>query len=63
MHWFMCEYSVSGFVTSLIYSVILTEQVKLGQLQRLIEELEEVKKQQQPGATAAETQEGAAACL
>lgn len=59
----MRKYSDSGFATSLICSVILTEQVKLGQLQCLSEELEEVKKQQQPGVTAADSQEEADACL
>lgn len=54
----MHEYSVS-YGTPLIWScaVILTEQMKLAQLHRLDEELEEMKKQRQLATTAAETQE------
>uniref|UniRef100_A0A3Q3XG91 Synaptonemal complex central element protein 1 n=1 Tax=Mola mola TaxID=94237 RepID=A0A3Q3XG91_MOLML len=43
--------------------LLSAEQVKLGQLQCLSEELEEVKKQQQPGVKAADSQEEADACL
>lgn len=56
----MHEYSVWFPCVTLLNppcSVILIEQMKLAQLQHLNEELEEVKKEKQLGATAGETQE------
>ena len=56
---FMHEYSVCfPFLTPVIKScsVILAEQIKLAQLHHFNEELEEVKKQRQPGTTAVESQ-------
>lgn len=40
-----------------MWSLILLEQLKLAQLHRLSEELEELGKQEQPGTTAADTED------
>ncbi|XP_070841165.1 synaptonemal complex central element protein 1 [Chaetodon trifascialis] len=53
---FMHEYSVFPFPLIWSCPVILTEQMKLAELHRLSQEIEEVKKQKQAGTTAAETQ-------
>lgn len=53
---FMHEYSVFLFPLIWSSSVILTELMKLAQLHRLSEEVEEVKKQKQTGTTATDTQ-------